>query len=1372
MQLFTFFSRSGKLLLLATLIFSMTALQAQTYQYNDTWGKAGISLSSEMANGVKVNFSINEFQLTDQEVDGVPMKNILMPQSFLPNNEGAPNLPGFSRYIALPQGATAVLNIKSYRTETFSDVAIAPAPRIPLDTEKGPMEYNKDQSIYSRNAFYPENPFQLSQQTQLRGVDAVILGITPFQYNPVTKELIVYRDIEVEVTYQGGNGHFGNDRLRSRWFDPILQDAFLNYTDLPEIDYARRTREIQNRDDAGYEYLIVVPNDPIWMPYAEQIKEWRTKQGIFTGIMTLDEIGTSSATGLENFFNDAFNNWDIPPVAVLLMADYGTNADNSIISPIWDGYCASDNIFADVNNNDMPDIIFARMTAQNETHLQVMVSKMLDYEANPPTDYNFYHKPITALGWQTERWFQICSETVGGYWREVTGKQPVRINAIYSGSPGSTWSTNQNTPMVVNYFGPNGTGYIPATPAELGGWSGGSGQDVINAINDGAFAMQHRDHGSTSGWGEPDFQSSDINALTNTDDNEYIFVFSINCLTGKYNMSGECFAEKFHRHTYNGQNAGALGLIAASETSYSFVNDTYVWGMFDNFYPDFLPDYGAPVQERGFLPAFGNAAGKYFLQQSDWPYNTNNKEVTYNLFHHHGGAFMQVYSEVPQTMAITHNPILYSGESSFSVGAPEGAYIALTVDGEIIGTAQSQGGVTNITIEPQLPPNQMVVTVTKQNYYRYESNVDVIPPEGPYVVGDSYEINDATGNNNGMMDYGESILLDMTMKNVGVEAANNVNVTMTTTDEYVTITDGTEYLGTIAADELVTLSDAFAIDVDENIPDNHAVTFELASSNGTETWTSYISITGHAPKLEFVDYIINDASGNNNGLLDPGETAPMVITVENSGSADAYDVEGLLTSTDPYVSVLTAQAQMIGDLTAGNNGTCTFMVSASASIPAGYTAELNIALDAAMGVSQQDVVEVLFPDYCYPGANCSYGDGIDGFALEQIDNMDNGCSNGGYGDFTDMVADLEPGGTYTVQWNTGYSNQDCSLWIDLNDNKEFEDSERLITDFNMGSAGTVYTTNFTVPAGNFTGNKRLRIRGHWQSSAQDPCEDYSYGETEDYTVSFGAPANLPPPQNVTASVSGNDVTINWDEPEPTADVVNGYNVYCDGQMIANLVTALTHTMSNCPDGSHWFSVTAVYPEGESDVALPVQVNVGDMTGKIQGFIRDALTKLVVDNAWISVNNTEFGAVTYNTPFGSHYTLNLAGGTYTVVCNADGYQQAIVEDVVVPEGGTRAVNFYLYPESFEGKAGSALTGLNENTSESLMIYPNPAKEEVNISVSGNLQQVRIINNMGQLVFDQTVDAASLKVNTGNFQKGIYFVEIHTNNGVSTEKLVIK
>ncbi|MCD4683828.1 MAG: hypothetical protein K8R86_11145, partial [Bacteroidales bacterium] len=697
-------------------------LIADEIQYSDSWGNQGFELTQQKTSGVEVTYSIHSFTFSSNQINGKLMDVIELPGNLLPNNEGAPNLPGTGRYIAIPQGANVTFEVIASRTETFKNIDLAPAPRIPWETESGPLEYNKDLSIYTKDEFYPVNPVS-TEITQVRGVDVVMLGVTPFQYNPVTKELIVYHDLRVEVNFEGGNGQFGDNRLRSRWWDPILEDMLLNHESLPKIDY---NKSYQTTEDVGCEYLIVVPNNAEYQQWADSIKKFRTMQGIVTDIKTLDDIGGNNANTLENYFNNAFNTWDIVPAAVLLMADYGTNATNSIISPIWNNYCASDNIYADVNNNDMPDMVFARMTAQNATHLETMVTKFLDHERTPPTNPGYYQNPITALGFQTERWFQICSESVAGFWEVVQGKTVNRINAIYSGNPQTAaWSTATNTTTVVNVFGPNGLGYIPATPGQVNCTWYGSGQDVIDGINNGAFMLQHRDHGGTTGWGEPDFQSSDINSLNNTD---LTFVWSINCLTGKYNMTGECFAEKFHRHTSGGNNSGALGINAASEISYSFVNDTYVWGAYDNMWPEFLPDYGTTPDSRDVLPAFGNAAGKYFLQQSSWPYNTNNKEVTYNLFHHHGDAFMTVYSEIPQNLTVTHNPILYAGVTNFDVTANDGAFIALTVNGEIIGTAEATGGPVSITIPAQQPPHQMIVTITKQNYYRYESVVEIIPP--------------------------------------------------------------------------------------------------------------------------------------------------------------------------------------------------------------------------------------------------------------------------------------------------------------------------------------------------------------------------------------------------------------------------------------------------------------------------------------------------------------------------------------------------------------------------------------------------------------------------------------------------------------------
>lgn len=929
--------------ILLSLIFTTGFLYAdnQKISYSDSWGDPGITLKSSGSSGVEINYSVTEFSFSSKMINREEMQHITLRGTFLPNEEGAPDLPGESRYIAVPEGAIAVLNIKNYRTETFSGIDMAPAPRIPLETEDGPLQYTRNEEIYSRDAFYPEKPFRLSEISQIRGVDVVILGITPFQYNPVSKELIVYRDIEIEVTFEGGTGYFGEDRLRSRWWDPIVKDMVLNSESIPGIDYNRRYLN-QSRDSDGCEYLIVSPDGEEFQRWADSIKAFRTLQGILTEVVTLSEIGGNTPELLEDYFNNAYENWSIPPAAVLLLGDYGTenNMESSVTSPVWQSYCVSDNIFADVDNDDMPDMAFARITANNEEQLQTMVTKSIDYERNPPTNPGFYDHPITALGWQTERWFQICSETVGGYFKHVHGKDPVRINAIYDGNPNSDpWSTATNTSTVLNYFGPDGLGYIPETPGELGGWTGGNATDVNNAINSGAFILQHRDHGGETGWGEPDYDNGDINDLVNTD---LTFVFSINCLTGKYNWSGECFTEKFHRYTHDGLNSGALGLIAASEVSYSFVNDTYVWGMFDNMWPDFMPDINAPPVPRGQLPAFGNAGGKYFLQSSQWPYNTDNKEVTYNLFHHHGDAFLTLFSEVPQELTVSHNPILYSGESTYTVTADEDSYIALTVNGEIIGTGEGTGAPAQIGIIPQLPPNQMHVTITKQNHFRYTSVVDVIPPEGPYVVFDNYSINDENGNNNGVVDYGETILLDVTTHNVGVEAAEDVVVTIISDDDYISIVDNEENFGTIDAEGFVTMEDAFSFEVSDSIPDNHKINFTLnASDVNDSSWLSYFTITAKAPVLTIGNYSIVDPTGNNNGRLDPGETVDVYVFASNEGQSTAAETMSTLTSASPYITVNSGSYEA-GNIQPEETVQLMFNITADAGAPIGSLCDMHV----------------------------------------------------------------------------------------------------------------------------------------------------------------------------------------------------------------------------------------------------------------------------------------------------------------------------------------------------------------------------------------------------------------------------------------------
>jgi subtilisin-like proprotein convertase family protein len=698
-----------------TVLLIAVACPARTVVFEENEGSGGLAIEEISPSAVEVSFRIDQMNIEDFSVGNEIMQQISIPGIHLPNDAGAPNLPGIGRYIAIPEGASARFEILSSSTARFDDIDVIPAAAIPFENDDSPPVFEKNPAIYEANALFPAESVRLSDVVNFRGVDAVVLGVSPFQYNPVTKELVVYTELTVRVEFEGGTGHFGEDRLRSRYWDPILEGNLLNFESLPEIDYNGRAGSSRDNE---YEYVIIVPDDPTYIAWADSIKQWRTHQGIDTGVVTLTETGATTSS-IESWINNAYENWLVtPPVAVLLLADYVPSGQTTgITSPYWNSYCVSDNIYGDIDGDDLPELVMARMTA-NPSNIETLVKKGIDYERTPVTNPGFYQNPVVACGWQTERWFTICTEVVYGFLANTFGMDPVREYAIYSGSPGSSWSSNQNTWMLVDYFGPSGLGYIPSTPQHLTDWGGNATR--LNAdINAGTFLVQHRDHGFESGWGEPDYVTSDLTGLHNDD---LTFVFSINCLTGRYDWGSQCFTEAFHR-----MENGAVGLIAASEVSYSFVNDTFIFGMYDSMWPEFDPGYGAPGQAN-LRPGFGNAYGKHYLQASSWPYNPQHKVYTHHLFHMHGDAFMTLYSQMPQELTVEYDAAMPIGGETFTVTADEGSVVALTIDGEIVGVADGTGAPVLMSVTPPTAPGLMRLTVTKPNHYRFSEDVPVIYP--------------------------------------------------------------------------------------------------------------------------------------------------------------------------------------------------------------------------------------------------------------------------------------------------------------------------------------------------------------------------------------------------------------------------------------------------------------------------------------------------------------------------------------------------------------------------------------------------------------------------------------------------------------------
>lgn len=930
------------------------ALQAQEYRFNNE--PNGFSISNRTSSQLTLRHNLGAVTIENAERAEVQGQVITLSGIYLSNTAGAPDLPSHSTFIAIPNGATASLRMVASTTKTINNIDLIPAAVPQLDNDNSPALYQKDNSIYGRNAFYPESPFTLSEVSEIRGVQVVEVGVMPFQYNPVTKELVVYSDMELELDIELGDEggchdvtalQYGDPRYRTPEWDQILQDVLLNRDVLPEIDYGERRRKHYENRETGCEYLIITPDNEDFVALADSIKLFRTEQGIPTEVYTVSDIGTNSYTTIKNFIRNAYNNWDMPPAAVLILGDHNTDGTQGVVSytmnnhPGGDGYnpYISDHAYSVMGNNHMPQIILGRITGRDRDELYHMIKKDLDYERQPPTDPDFYDHPITAMGFQLERWFQLCSEVVNGFFEYELGKHPVRQNAIYQGTPGSRWSTYEYTNTVLNYFGPTGCGYVPQNMSHLTDWSA-TGNSVNECINNGAFLIQHRDHGAEELWGEPSYSIGYIKRLTNKD---LTYVMSNNCLTGRFNYGGStgegCFAEVFHRHQH-----GALGLIAATQVSYSFVNDIYVWGVYDNMWPDFMPTYGTQHATNFVRPAFGNAAGKYFLKQSSWT-DDGVKEITYYLFHQHGDAYMTLYSEVPQQLTVEMLPVLPAGSEQYTVKTDEGATICLTANGNIIGFDMATGDTQQIAVTPQEVGTIVKLTITKQNYYRYEHNIQTIPSEGPYLIFDAIEINDEEGNGNQAPDYDETCHFGISLHNVGFANMDDFNVTLTCDHPAVEITQSEFAFNSINANETQMQANAFTVHFGDDLADQEHVKFLIDMTNEEHSFTDSVTLTVKAPVLKYTKLTITDMDGNETDRLTKGTSSYLTFDIENQGGSKSKEINNRLNLLAPFISIEDNEAS-VAAIEAGASGQVSFFVEVDEDAQEGI---INYTLQAESG---------------------------------------------------------------------------------------------------------------------------------------------------------------------------------------------------------------------------------------------------------------------------------------------------------------------------------------------------------------------------------------------------------------------------------------
>ena len=470
-----------------------------------------------------------------------------------------------------------------------------------------------------------------------------------------------------------------------------------------------------------------------------------------------------------------------------------------------------------------------------------------------------------------------------------------------------------------------------------------------------------------------------------------------------------------------------------------------------------------------------------------------------------------------------------------------------------------------------------------------------------------------------------------------------------------------------------------------------------------------------------------------------------------------------------------ALSQSNGQYTINNIVPATYNVTVTSGGYEPATLE-GIAILPGETVSENFLLTPIPPVYCTEDLylyGCTSGDGLNYFELNTIRNPSSGCSSNGYGDFTTQIANIARGYLHDVLLSSESNNQYVSLWIDLNDNFEFETGEQLLQNFILIDSGVIYSTHISIPSNTATGAHRLRVRTNNVGLCNDACATYEYGEAEDYSVFI-----------TNDILSGTLMTTLMDQ--STGAPVTGATVLLNGTDWYGITEEEGICLiDNIAPGTYDILITADGFHAVNHESFPIAGN--QMNFLTEPMIPNLSANITLPEILIHNDESECFAATDTMIVagnGTHFTIEPGGAAELVA----GEVVHLLPGTLVEEGGyllvriTNSGDYCSIPKSFVAGVVDPLP--TENTNMALCqklsffnIYPNPSTGRFTLELAGSITPddviVEVSNLMGVQIFkNEFPGAMNHIIDLENVAPGIYMIKVMRGNELGSKKLIKK
>lgn len=570
-----------------------------------------------------------------------------------------------------------------------------------------------------------------------------------------------------------------------------------------------------------------------------------------------------------------------------------------------------------------------------------------------------------------------------------------------------------------------------------------------------------------------------------------------------------------------------------------------------------------------------------------------------------------------------------------------------------------------------------------------------------------------------------------------------------------------------------------------------SLTATNSAGSNTQNRTSYINVTG-------IQIPVASFTGNPTSVMQ-GQTVSFTDQSTNTPTSWSWSFPGGTPATS------TQQNPVV---TYSNVGT--YDVSLMATNSAGS--------DTYIATAYIDVTEFIV-SYCTSSGNSSSLEWIQSFAFGAYSN--NSGSNGGYADFTNPAISVESGSSYSITMTPGFSSRARKefwrVWIDYNMDGDFTDAGEQV--FSADRQKGVVSGSINIPSG-LNGETRMRVSMKY-NLAQTSCENFSYGEVEDYTLVFGTPVPQPPvadfsgtPTTVTVggSVNFTDLSSNnptswaWSfaggtpstssvqNPAVTYDTEGTYEVSLtvtnnegsDTKTVSNYITVTTGgTGSYCESYSNSNALDWI---GQVDIAGFSNASgaslYSDFTGMTVGLTPGSSNSITLTPFFTGRDQREFWRVwiDYNADgdfedigeevFVANNKKSAVSGTISIPSDASGQTRM---RITMKNGGSPSpceIFSNGEVEDYTVDFGNAPANMVRNNDFDINVFPNPASHMLNINFlnNNNVVNIKVYNALGKIIDDFNVTGVNTQIDLSGFANGMYYVGADNGTHTTLKKFV--